>query len=159
MIIGGIVLIGLFVGTLAYVMFSKSPEKAPDRSPLANSVGWHPDPAGKHTSRYFDGKSWRGEVSDGGAMSVDALEVQPPPPTTSGSPDVFAAAPGSYAWSQLDLVEDGYNTVTPQSDLGVKLAPFAAPTETGWFPDPLNAAVARYCDAGHWTGRKRKVVG
>lgn len=40
----------------------------PERLPPA---GWYADPAGRHELRYWDGKGWSADVSDGGARSLD----------------------------------------------------------------------------------------
>jgi hypothetical protein len=34
---------------------------------------WHPDPAGRHQYRYWDGTSWTADVSDYGAQTIDPL--------------------------------------------------------------------------------------
>ncbi|QXC63499.1 DUF2510 domain-containing protein [Aquihabitans sp. G128] len=35
--------------------------------------GWHPDPAGRHEQRYYDGTAWTDHVVDGGVQSTDPL--------------------------------------------------------------------------------------
>jgi hypothetical protein len=64
------------------------PESPPPRAPTppappppaasANAPGgpaaWHPDPAGRHEQRYWDGSGWTEHVSDGGTPGTD-----PPP--------------------------------------------------------------------------------
>lgn len=35
--------------------------------------GWHPDPAGRHEHRYWDGATWSDQVSDGGVVAIDPL--------------------------------------------------------------------------------------
>ena len=35
--------------------------------------GWHPDPAGRHESRYFDGVAWTANVNDGKIAGIDPL--------------------------------------------------------------------------------------
>jgi hypothetical protein len=43
-------------------------------APAAPPVGaWHPDPAGRHELRWWDGQRWTESVSDGGATSTDPL--------------------------------------------------------------------------------------
>ena len=37
------------------------------------AAGWHPDPAGKHELRYWDGSAWTDDVSDGGVAAKDSL--------------------------------------------------------------------------------------
>jgi hypothetical protein len=39
--------------------------------PAAAGAGWHPDPGGRHHSRYWDGQGWTTWVSDDGVPSVD----------------------------------------------------------------------------------------
>jgi len=39
----------------------------------AAAPDWHPDPAGRHQYRYWDGKSWTDHVSDNGQQAVDPL--------------------------------------------------------------------------------------
>jgi hypothetical protein len=41
------------------------------RYPVAVAAGWHPDPGGRHQSRYWDGQGWTTRVSDDGVPSVD----------------------------------------------------------------------------------------
>jgi hypothetical protein len=36
--------------------------------------GWHPDPTGRHETRYFDGVSWTQNVVDGKEPSIDPYE-------------------------------------------------------------------------------------
>jgi len=36
-------------------------------------AGWHPDPAGRHEYRYWDGVAWTDQVSDAGAVASDPL--------------------------------------------------------------------------------------
>lgn len=37
-------------------------------------AGWHPDPTGRHQSRYWDGSAWTPHVSDAGATAVDPIQ-------------------------------------------------------------------------------------
>ena len=48
------------------------PEPTPT-SDLPLWPGWHPDPAGRHESRYFDGVAWTNHVVDGKDSSIDAF--------------------------------------------------------------------------------------
>ena len=34
---------------------------------------WHPDPAGRHQYRYWDGRSWTDHVADNGQQAIDPL--------------------------------------------------------------------------------------
>jgi Protein of unknown function (DUF2510) len=36
-------------------------------------AAWHPDPYGRHESRYWDGQLWTGDVADSGVTSSDAV--------------------------------------------------------------------------------------
>ncbi len=43
-------------------------------SPLiAAAPGWHPDPASRHSQRYWDGSTWTPHVSDNGVASMDPV--------------------------------------------------------------------------------------
>lgn len=44
-----------------------------DRVLAAPTGAWHPDPSGRHASRWWDGHRWTEHVSDAGAVSVDPL--------------------------------------------------------------------------------------
>lgn len=41
---------------------------------LASPAAWHPDPAGRHESRWWDGRTWTDNVSDAGVAGTDPLE-------------------------------------------------------------------------------------
>jgi hypothetical protein len=68
------------------------------QSPDPLGPGWHPDPAGRHEYRYWDGAYWTEHVVDGGVESVDPLTGgvhTPQPPPASGTRPVRAGpAPG-----------------------------------------------------------------
>ena len=51
---------------------------APTRAPAA----WYPDPAGRHTHRYWDGAQWTAHVADDGRAGLDPL-AGPGSPTQS----------------------------------------------------------------------------
>ncbi|PKQ37852.1 MAG: hypothetical protein CVT59_05615 [Actinobacteria bacterium HGW-Actinobacteria-1] len=36
-------------------------------------AAWHPDPAGRHEMRYWDGRSWTSHICDNGAVGIDQL--------------------------------------------------------------------------------------
>jgi uncharacterized membrane protein len=42
-----------------------------------NPAAWHPDPAGKHDHRWWDGQRWTEHVADAGVASVDPLPDAP----------------------------------------------------------------------------------
>lgn len=44
----------------------------------AAAPGWHPDPTGRHQSRYWDGQRWTDQVSDPNVQS------DPPSPASTG---------------------------------------------------------------------------
>ncbi len=77
---------------------SASPPPAP---------GWHPDPAGLHTHRYFDGIRWTANVADNGVQGQDAASlaflnvpaqpVGPAPPKRSAAGFWIAGAVGVLA--------------------------------------------------------------
>jgi uncharacterized membrane protein len=60
-----------------------------------NPAAWHPDPAGKHDHRWWDGQRWTEHVADAGVASVDPLPTQPDPatPQTPHSDAVTREAP------------------------------------------------------------------
>jgi hypothetical protein len=37
----------------------------------AQAAGWHPDPAGRHEMRYWNGSGWTDDVSDAGVAAKD----------------------------------------------------------------------------------------
>ncbi|HEX2578136.1 MAG TPA: DUF2510 domain-containing protein [Aquihabitans sp.] len=39
----------------------------------AGPAGWHPDPAGRHEQRYYDGSTWTEHVVDAGTQTTDPL--------------------------------------------------------------------------------------
>lgn len=48
--------------------------------------------------------------------------------------------------------------VTPGSPLALSLAECPAPTEAGWYEDPLGNGKARYFNGGNWTGQLRPLL-
>lgn len=40
-------------------------------------IGWHKDPTGRHEARYFDGRTWTGNVRNGTRSFTDPLETTP----------------------------------------------------------------------------------
>lgn len=44
---------------------------------MDNPAAWHPDPAGKHDHRWWDGQRWTEHVADAGVASVDPLPAAP----------------------------------------------------------------------------------
>lgn len=39
----------------------------------APGAGWHPDPSGRHSLRYWDGSAWSPHVSNNGVVTTDAM--------------------------------------------------------------------------------------
>lgn len=76
--------------------------------------GWHPDPAGAHEYRWWDGARWTDDISDGGVAGRDPLPgaagsadqtsamhvpgAGPDDPTTAHLPTTDAAAGAAPAW-------------------------------------------------------------
>ena len=52
---------------------------------MTTTAGWHPDPAGDHHYRYWDGTGWTDKVADGGVTSIDPLTTAHPAPTEVGA--------------------------------------------------------------------------
>lgn len=48
-----------------------APSLAPARS--STPAGWHPDPSGRHQSRYWSGTKWTQHVADNGVSSTDPV--------------------------------------------------------------------------------------
>jgi len=40
--------------------------------------GWYPDPTGRFDVRYYNGRTWTGDVATGGARFVDTVPLTPP---------------------------------------------------------------------------------
>ena len=45
----------------------------PSALPGGSMPGWWPDPFGRHEVRWWDGRAWTADVSDGGVRSVDPV--------------------------------------------------------------------------------------
>jgi Protein of unknown function (DUF2510) len=56
-------------------------------------AGWHPDPFGRHQSRYWDGKIWTAHVANGGVASTDSPL---PTPQSQSQPANFVPVVSSY---------------------------------------------------------------
>jgi hypothetical protein len=57
-----------------------TPRTTPEPGPTADLPlwpGWHPDPTGRHQTRYFDGVSWTDNVVDGKEHSKDPFTSSP----------------------------------------------------------------------------------
>ena len=53
--------------------YGAAPTAATAPAAGAAAGAWHPDPAGRHELRYFDGASWTEHVSDQGVASTDPV--------------------------------------------------------------------------------------
>lgn len=66
-----------WIGSVAYLLAARSRVLAAQngRPPQLASMpgGWHPDPSGRHTMRYWNGAAWTAIVSDGGQTLEDPL--------------------------------------------------------------------------------------
>ena len=51
----------------------------------ATPANWHPDPAGRHQLRYWDGSAWSEYVADDGVQAIDPLVPAVPPQSGSAS--------------------------------------------------------------------------
>ncbi|HYF47297.1 MAG TPA: DUF2510 domain-containing protein, partial [Acidimicrobiales bacterium] len=54
-----------------------APSTRPAPPPGLPPAGWHPDPAGRHWWRWWDGVDWTEHVADGGSPFVDPLPPRP----------------------------------------------------------------------------------
>ena len=59
---------GINLGSLGHLGGSQPAAGTPAAAPAA---GWHPDPAGRHQQRWWDGSAWTDQVADDGAVSTD----------------------------------------------------------------------------------------
>lgn len=50
-----------------------APRPGPTTAATSTTAGWHPDPSGRHQSRYWDGKQWTPHVADNGVSSTDPV--------------------------------------------------------------------------------------
>jgi hypothetical protein len=92
--------------------------------PTLPPAGWHPDPAGRHEHRYWDGTRWSDHVSDRGLTSVDpvagpgpavvaAAQAQPVTPTVpTGAPP--PSVPATSSGGMLDPAS-GWSPSSPTS--------------------------------------------
>jgi hypothetical protein len=79
-------------------------------------ASWLPDPLGVHELRYWNGTTWSEHVSDQGATSIDALDVQPPPPTPpTGFPPPLPTAEPTYGPPPTSAPTYGASAAAPPS--------------------------------------------
>jgi hypothetical protein len=52
---------------------ASGPAPTPGHSSAAAPPAWHPDPAGRHRFRYWDGSMWTEYVNDGTTNAIDPL--------------------------------------------------------------------------------------
>jgi hypothetical protein len=57
------------------------------------NAGWHPDPAGVHELRYFDGSAWTDHISTAGVTGLHTLPAQAAQAAPAPAPAAQAAAP------------------------------------------------------------------
>lgn len=62
---------------------------------MSTDPGWHPDPTGRFSWRYWDGHTWTSHVANNGATSTDAMS--PPPAGDPAKP--WNVAPQASPWS------------------------------------------------------------
>ena len=60
-------------------------------TPTMTPAGWYPDPSGRHDFRYWDGKGWSSQISDGGLGGTDpqlspAISPEGGPAAGQGAP-------------------------------------------------------------------------
>ncbi len=60
-------------GAAPWAVGGGAPAAAYAAAPAAAPGGWHPDPAGRHEQRYYDGTTWTEHVVDAGIQSTDPL--------------------------------------------------------------------------------------
>lgn len=79
---------------------------------------WHPDPTGRHETRFWDGTTWSAWVSDGGQQAEDPPEWPQPPESTglglrSGGLRYFRR--GGGPWPVVDMAGDQVGYLTRSS--------------------------------------------
>ncbi|WP_169786892.1 DUF4190 domain-containing protein [Nitriliruptor alkaliphilus] len=82
---------------------------------MDNPAAWHPDPAGKHDHRWWDGQRWTEHVADAGVASVDPL---PPAPGTTDAGPAEASAFGAGAGTEEPGASDPATAEPSAADLG-----------------------------------------
>ncbi|MDA8379482.1 MAG: DUF2510 domain-containing protein [Actinomycetota bacterium] len=71
-------------------------------------AGWHPDPAGRHGSRFFDGEAWTEHVTGGAVPGTDPLFAPPPLATVSQDMANDASAPASALATATAKLDTGW---------------------------------------------------
>ncbi len=92
-------------------------------------AAWHPDPTGRHETRYWDGSAWTVHVADAGVAGQDPPTWPPPPPATglglaSGSL-WFQRGDGRVPWAVVDAEGGVAGWVIPPA--GLALGPPTVP--------------------------------
>jgi hypothetical protein len=118
----------------------------------SGGAGWHPDPAGRHQLRYWDGQTWTANVSDNGQQSTDPFTATPPPaggarpargpigtPTNPGTAvllSIVTLGIYTFVWTYRQFEDfKKYSGQGLGGGLGVVLGIFANPVI--WFMVPL----------------------
>lgn len=135
---------------------------------MDNPAAWHPDPAGKHDHRWWDGQRWTEHVADAGVASVDPLpdapEAATPPdsapsdasPTDAGPTDAGPTDAGpTDAGPSEPAAPDAGTSATPSSDAGATGAGDAG-WSTGSTAGPGTAGSTPRSDEPVWGQRSEQ---
>lgn len=87
---------------------------------------WHPDPRGRHESRWWNGVTWTGHVADGGVQAQDHPGL------------------GNHEGSGWD------HNPSPATEPRRRLSP-SHQAPPGWHPDPRGRHELRWWDGTQWT--------
>ncbi len=110
---------------------------------MDNPAAWHPDPAGKHDHRWWDGQRWTEHVADAGVASIDPLPDAPGPgDDAAATADADTSADPAGGTSADPAAGD-----PPGTDVGAD-----APTPGGGDPAPPWGASPSSGDAPGGTG-------
>jgi uncharacterized membrane protein YhaH (DUF805 family) len=120
----------------------------------SSAGGWHPDPAGRHQFRWYDGNRWTSHVASEGVSGVDELDPTPvaqpqqyapaQPPAVAPQPAATEPARGSTPAAAAPAAPAGsYGTIAKGTGTG------HTPVVTG-IPDAVKVVVSKYAD---FTGR------
>jgi hypothetical protein len=88
---------------------------------MATTEGWHPDPAGRYSHRWWDGRQWTARVADRGTLRDDPVEL-----AAGGGKKLICGvchqAQGHGEWSErctrcAEPLRHGYLASKPQADV------------------------------------------
>ena len=125
-------------------------------TPTITPSGWYPDPSGRHQYRYWDGKGWSSQVSDGGRTATDSAlrsatsRADAPTPHPLATPAAAITPPG---WPQPATQHSETATPSPQRPLPSPQQPpvFQGPTqEQVAMSKPPPAPVAARAGRNRW---------